>query len=135
MDLIKVTPDKEKVKSILKMVSLLEERIKVQNRKKMFSLIISDYYEVVKELITCVLLLDGWKTLNHKDLIDYLKENYKEFNKHEVFVLDDLRTIRNKITYEGFFASFEYLERNESNFKNIIKKINSITSNKIGDFK
>ena len=131
MDLIKITPDKEKVRSILRMVTLLEERIKNQVPKKMFSLIISDYYGVIKELLTAILLLDGWKTLSHKDLIDYLDQNYKEFNKHEISRLDNLRAIRNKITYEGFFASFEYLETNGIFFKDIINKLKIVITNKI----
>ena len=135
MDLIKITPDKEKVKSILRMVSLLEERIKVQNRDKMFSLIISDYHEQIKELITAILLLDGWKTLSHKDLIDYIDISYREFSKYEISILDDLRTIINKITYEDFFASFEYLERNEKNFKDIINKLKNLINNKLINIK
>jgi|SRR3989344_5266270 len=135
MDLIKITPDKEKVKSILRMVSLLEERIKVQNRDKMFSLIISDYHEQIKELITAILLLDGWKTLSHKDLIDYIDISYREFSKYEISILDDLRTIINKITYEDFFASFEYLERNEKNFKDIINKLKNLINNKLVNIK
>jgi len=55
-ELIKVTPDKEKVKNILKMASLIEERITIQDKKKMTALIIADYYEIVKELITAKLL-------------------------------------------------------------------------------
>ena len=123
MDLIKITPDKEKVKSILRMATLLEERIKNQNPEKMFSLIISDYYEVIKELLTAILLVDGWKTLSHKDLIDYIDVNYKEFNKQEIAKLDNLRIIRNKITYEGFFATFEYLKTNEIFFKDRSSRI------------
>jgi len=121
MELIKITPDKEKAKSILKMVSLIKERITKQEREKMAALIIADYYEIVKELITAILLVDGYKTLNHKDLIDYLKEKCKEFSIREISVLDDLRVLRNKIAYEGFFIGPSYLERNESLFKEIIK--------------
>ncbi len=62
------------------MISLIEERIKLQNRKRMTALIISDYYEIIKELLTALLLLDGYKTLSHKDLIDYIEKNYKEFS-------------------------------------------------------
>ncbi|MEM3113469.1 MAG: hypothetical protein QXI33_03560 [Candidatus Pacearchaeota archaeon] len=131
MDLIKITPDSEKVKSILRMAALLEERIKNQDPKKMFSLIISDYYEIIKELLTAVLLVDGWKTLSHKDLIDYLGQNYGDFNKHEISKLDSLRSIRNKIAYEGFFASFEYLQTNEVFFKDIITKLKKIINIKI----
>ena len=39
MDLIKITPDKERAKSILKMVYLIEERIKIQDKNKMSALI------------------------------------------------------------------------------------------------
>lgn len=35
MDLIKITPDKERAKNIIKMVELIEERIKIQDKKKM----------------------------------------------------------------------------------------------------
>ncbi len=50
MDLIKITPDTEKAKNILKMISLLEERIQQQDKERMSALIITDYYEIIKEL-------------------------------------------------------------------------------------
>jgi len=131
MDLIKITSDKERAISILKMISLLEERIKTQNKSKMAVLIVSDYYEIIKELITAILLVDGYKTLNHKDLIDYLKERYSQFDANEISILDDLRILRNRITYEGFLIEASYLNRNESLFKNIINKLKSILNIKL----
>jgi len=131
MELIKIAPDKEKARSILKMVSLIKERIKKQERDKMAALIIADYYEIIKELITAILLIDGYKTLSHKDLIDYIKENYKEFSIHEISVLDDLRVLRNRIAYEGFFIEPSYLERNEPLFKEIIKKLEGLIERKL----
>jgi hypothetical protein len=125
MDLIKVTSNKERAKSILEMVNLIEERIKSQIKwkEKMCSLIISDYYEIIKELITAILLVDGYKTLSHKDLIDYIKEKCKEFSQYEISVLDNLRILRNRITYEGFSVEYSYLERNEELFKSVIQKL------------
>ena len=108
MDLIKITPDKEKARNILKMVLLLEERIKKQDKDKMAALIIADYYEIIKELITAILLIDGYKTLSHKDLVDYIKEKYTKFTKYEISVLDDLRVLRNRIAYEGFFIGWTF---------------------------
>ena len=131
MDLIKITPDKEKARNILKMVSLIEERIKEQNRIKMSALIIADYYEIIKELITAILLTDGYKTLSHKDLIDYIKEKYLEFNTYEISVFDDLRILRNRVAYEGFFVEPSYLNRNEVNFKKIIHKLKSVIERKL----
>jgi len=126
MDLIKITPNKEKARNILKMISLIEERIKQQNREKMASLIMADYYEIIKELITAVLLIDGYKTLSHKDLIDYLKEKYPEFSIHEITILDNLRVLRNRVAYEGFFCEPYYLKRNETLFKTIIRKLKAL---------
>ena len=131
MDLIKITPNKERARNILKMISLIEERIKNQDREKMTALIIADYYEIIKELITAILLTDGYKTLSHKDLFDYLKEEYTEFNTNDMSNLNDLRILRNRIAYEGFFIEPSYLNRNETLFKNIIKKLKDILNNKL----
>ena len=131
MDLIKISPDKERAISILKMTSLLEERIKSQNKSKMAVLIVSDYYEIIKELITAVLLADGYKTLIHKDLIDYLKDKYSQFTANEISILDDLRILRNRITYEGFLIEVSYLNRNEHLFKYIINKLKDILNIKL----
>ena|SRR3989344_156050 len=130
MDLIKITPNKEMAKSILKMAALIEERIKLEDKENMTSLIISDYYEIIKELITAILLLDGYKTLSHKDLIDYLKEKYLEFSQNEISVLHKIRTLRNRIVYEGFLIESHYLNRNEDLFKLVIEKLKKIIKGK-----
>jgi hypothetical protein len=131
MDLIKITPNKERAISILKMISLLEERIKSQDKLKMAALIVSDYYEIIKELITAILLINGYKTLSHIDLIDYLREKYPQFNAEEISILDDLRILRNRITYEGFLIELSYLKRNEFLFKDIIDKLKGILNIKL----
>jgi len=132
MELIKITPDKERAKNLLKMISLIEERVKIQDKAKMASLILSDYYEIIKELITAVLLIDGYKTLSHKDLVDYVKENYKNFSQQEIAVLDNLRVLRNKIAYEGYQIENSYLSRNEPLFKTIIEKLKLILKERVG---
>ncbi len=130
MELIKITPDKERAQSILKMISLLEERIELQNKERMTPLILSDYYEIIKELLTALLLLDGYKTLSHKDLIDYIAQNYKEFTNHEISLLHDLRIARNRIVYEGLFVDPSYLNRNEHFIKIIIRKLKTLVRKK-----
>jgi len=130
MDLIKITPDKERAKNILSMISLIEERIKLQDENKMSALILVDYYEIIKELITAVLFTDGYKTLSHKDLIDYLKDNYKVFSSHEIYVLDNLRVLRNRVAYGGFQVEKSYLDRNKDFFKSVILKLRKILGEK-----
>jgi hypothetical protein len=133
MDLIKITPDKEKARSILRMAELIEERIINQSRAKMAALIVADYYEVLKELITAMLLIDGYKTLSHKDLIEYLDAKYKEFDSHEIAIMDDLRILRNRISYEGFFVETSYLERNEDLLKSLVKKLKVMIRGRLSD--
>ena len=131
MDLIKITLDKERARSILKMTNLIEERVKLQDKEKMAALILSDYYEIIKELLTALLLLDGCKTLSHKDLIDYIDQNYKELTKYEISFLHDLRIMRNKIMYEGLFVEYSFLERNENLIKTIINKLRNLINKKL----
>ena len=65
-----------------------------------------------------------------KELIDYIKE-YPEFSTYEISIINDLRILRNRVAYEGFFVEVSYLNRNENNFKKIIKKLKQIVNKKI----
>lgn len=131
MELIKITPDFQKVKSILKMVELVEKRIKIQDKIKFSPLILSDYYEIIKELITALLLADGYKTLSHKNLIDYLDKKYDKILKEEIYLIDKLRILRNRITYEGFEIKHDYLKDNEFIYIRVIKKLKVLITKKL----
>lgn len=131
MDLIKIAKDTERVKSILNVVELIEKRIEKEDKSLFFPLILFDYYEIIKELITAILLCDGLKTLSHKDLIEYIEQNHKEFDKEETISIDKLRILRNRIVYEGFQISKNYLINYEPLFKRIIKKLKVLINNKL----
>jgi len=130
--LIKVTPNKEKAHSILKMVDTTIEMINFLDITKFSSNVTKEYYDVIRELISVVLLLDGYKTHGegaHKKLIDYLQSNYKEINEYEISLIDDLRITRNKIAYDGFFVDKDYIERKKEDIEKIIKKLKNIIKN------
>ena len=132
--LIKVTPNKEKAESILKMVNTTIKMINVIDVNKFSSNVTKEYYDVIRELISVVLLLDGYKTYGegvHKKLVEYLQSNYKEFNEYEISLIDDLRITRNKIAYDGFFVEKDYIERKLSDIQNIIKKLKDIIDREI----
>lgn len=132
--LIKITPDKEKAKSILKMADITLEMIKVIDVKKFSSNLTKEYYDVIRELISAVLLLDGYKTYGegaHKKLIDYIQSKHKEFSEYEILLIDDLRITRNKIAYDGFFVENEYIERKVKDIQKIIMKLREIIDKKI----
>jgi hypothetical protein len=132
--IVRITPNKEKARSILKMVETTLEMIESIDSDKFPSNVIKEYYEVIRELMTVILLLDGYKTQGegaHKKLIDYLEQNYKQFRGYEISLLDDLRVIRNKIAYDGFFVTNEYLERKKKDIMKIISKLKKIITRRL----
>ncbi len=132
--LIKITPNKEKAQSILKMVNTTIEMIKVIDVAKFSSNVTKEYYDVIRELISVILLLDGYKTYGegaHKKLVEYIQSNYKEFNEYEVSLIDDLRITRNKIAYNGFFVEQGYIERKIKDIQELIGKLKELIKKKI----
>jgi len=133
-DLIRITPNKEKANSIFKMVEITLEMIKQIDKNKFPSNIAKEYYEVIRELISIILLLDGYKTVGegaHKRQIGYLEANYKEFSKSEIVFIDDLRMTRNKIAYDGFFVKGSYIDRKLIDILKVIDKLKEIVHRKI----
>jgi len=69
----KVEVDKEKIKSILKMVKIEQEILsKIDIDPNTASKLAKDYYEIIKELLTALLLSNGLKSSNHECLISLL---------------------------------------------------------------
>ena len=79
-NLIKITVDLQKAESMLRMGEITLGRIKETNREKYASNIVKDYYDILRDFMTIILLLDGYKTIGegaHKTLIDYVEKNNK----------------------------------------------------------
>jgi len=131
----KISKDKEKAKSLLKLIKLREENIKRINKKEFTTLLVEDYYEIIKELITAIMSADGYKTLSHELLIGYIEKFHKEFSAFEISIMDQLRRTRNDIAYRGIMISQEYLERNERDILRIIHKLKEIVNQKIKEDK
>ena len=129
-----MTPDKEKARSILRMAETTLEMIDSVDSGRFPSNVLKEYSEVMRELISVILLLDGYKTVGegaHKRLIDYLEENYKEFEGHEISLLNDMRIARNKIAYNGFFITEDYLEREGKDIHVILEKLTGLIEEKL----
>ena len=132
--LIKITPDKEKAQSILRMVDTTIEMIKGLDVIKFSSNMTKEYYDIIRELVSVVLLLDGYKTYGegaHKKLVEYLQSHYKEFSEYEISLIDDLRITRNKIAYDGFFVDKDYIGRKIKDIHVIIRKLKEIIRKKL----
>jgi len=118
--IMEVSTDKDKIKSILKMCSVRLNFAKKQEiNDETASLITEDYYETIKELLTALLLKNGLKSNNHECLISYFKKNYPDY-EYEANIVYELKNIRNRINYNGFFIEKQYLIRNKLEFEHII---------------
>jgi len=102
--------------------------IKIEN--KVYK-IIEQYYEIIKELITAIMYTDGFKTLSHKSLITYLKDNYNGFSTEEIILIDEIRRLRNDIVYYGRKIDKFFLLNKENNIKKIIKELFGILNKKL----
>lgn len=135
-ELIRITPDKEKARAMLKMTEITLEMIRGISIERFASNVTKEYYEVIRELLSAILLLDGYKIYGegaHKKLIEYVDVNYKELSKYEISFIDNLRIIRNKIAYDGFFVEKTYLERKLKDMHPIIKKLKEIIKKKLSE--
>ena len=93
-----------------------------------------EYYDVIRELISIVALLDGYKSYGenaHKILIEYMDKNYNEFDSYEISLIDGLRIVQNKISYDGFFVKEDYITRKIAYLKKIIAKLKKIIQKKL----
>lgn len=90
-----------------------------------------EYYEIIKELITSLMYIDGFKTLSHKLLVEYLFKNYNQFDKEEFIIADELRILRNNILYYGQKVDSVFLKNRESQIKKIIAKLIKICEEKL----
>jgi len=138
MDVIETTPDRERAKSLLDMVSVRMETIKLLKdggSEKFTPMIIEEYYESLLELVTAIMCIDGYKTRSdaagaHTSSINYIKK-YGEMRGYEIELINEMRKKRAGIKYYGRSVSDDYLRRKESQIKRIIRKLESITEKKL----
>lgn len=95
----KTEPDKERVRNMLKMVDIRQEfwdSMSANLDEKYSSLLVEGYYEIIKELLTAYLNLNGLESSNHECLIRYFQKQNHELEV-EAQKMDELRQVRNRI--------------------------------------
>ena len=118
----KTVPDEERANQMFQMANL---RLKFwdNNISNEFNVLkVEAYYDIIKELIFANLYKNGYNCANDLCLIAYVKEKVNNFD-FEIHKIDELRRIRNDINYRGLKIQKDYFERNELEFKNIIKRL------------
>jgi len=120
----KVTKDKDKAKSLLRMADKSLARLKETNREKFPAQTLRDYYDILRQLMEALAASSGVKSEGrgaHKKLIDWISEEYSLGESDRNF-LQQLRRYRNRIEYEGFAPDYSYLERNQSQIEHLISQ-------------
>ncbi|HLC19930.1 MAG TPA: hypothetical protein VJK72_03350 [Candidatus Nanoarchaeia archaeon] len=100
----KITPDKEKAKSL---IETAEGRIEASREinEKTANYVFEDYYSSVLEFLHAIVLLEGYNVSNHVCLGYYLRDVLKE--EHLFRIFDDCRYKRNSLVYYGKRMDFE----------------------------
>lgn len=132
--MLKVTPDRDRALSSLKMAKTSLEMIEPLDISRFPSPLLKHYYEIIVELETAIILLDGYKTVGegaHKAMIDYLSSNYPEIGSSKLRLIDELRDLRNRISYEGFFVEPGYLQRKIKDIKKTVSKLVELLESKL----
>lgn len=96
------------------------EEIKLE--AKYPSLYLEGHYEIIKELCTAILALDGWKALNHECLFAYLKEKRQDLELDFDYLLE-LKDTRNAIDYRGVKVSIDVWKQNKIKIQVTIKAL------------
>jgi hypothetical protein len=131
--IIKIKPDIQKAKSMFRFTL---ERVKVlgELKKVGFPTIVAEsYYEIIKEISNCFLLLQGFKSVGenaHKDLFFFLFS--KGFlSEEDLSLVDDLRFRRNGSAYYGKKIKQIYLDNKEKDLMEMIKKLKILFNDKL----
>jgi len=122
---IKITPDKQKAKSLVKVA---EGRIKYLYGQKINSensnYIFEGLYTSINEFVHAIAFLEGYKVNNHVCLGFFIRDFLK---KEELFRLfDDCRYRRNSLVYYGNDVDFQTAKQSIDRAKRLIKELKEI---------
>jgi len=132
--LVKITPDAEKAKSMVKMALTTLDMANSIDYRKFPSNVVKELYDVLRELMSATLLLDGWKTKGdgaHKKQIEYMAQNYSQITGFDADFLERLRNLRNRIAYDGFFVDAKYIKENRNVIDSLILKLRLLLKDKL----
>jgi uncharacterized protein (UPF0332 family) len=128
----KVKENPEQAKALFKLAKKRLESIKKRRKDEYPQFLIESYYETIRELISALLSIHGYKSYNHECLVSFIKEYYPDFfNDFMIHFLESMRKLRGDIQYRGRDIADDYLERNSSSIDEIIKILFNLVKKEI----
>jgi uncharacterized protein (UPF0332 family) len=128
----KITPDKERIESIMEVASNRLKTAKIMEaelNEDNVSFVIEEYYEIIKELLTAFLLKEGLKSKNHQCLISYFYKKYPD-HEFEADLISQMSYLRNRLNYYGESIDMTFYEKNKENIIKIIEMLQKIIRTK-----
>lgn len=133
MALQQVYPDREKAKSVFKMVVHSLEMVKTIDQDKFPSKALTEFYNIIRQLVEIQLLIRGYKARGdeaHEESLRFA-ENSGILTLTEFLLSDELRKNRNRIEYDGFFIDADYLARKKKEINSLIDKLSIATKKEL----
>ncbi|MBS3155834.1 hypothetical protein J4413_01215 [Candidatus Woesearchaeota archaeon] len=123
--IIKIRENKEKSKSLMNMAEITLERLNKTNMEEYPTNTLLDYYGIIHQLLEAIAFKWGVKARGegaHQELIDYVSKKYKLTEQTRRF-LQQLRDLRNRISYEGFMVKKDFIKSNKEKIEEIIENL------------
>ena len=122
----KVEIDNNRIESLLEKTDLRLKRARnTKLDEKTVSLIVEDYYEIIKELLVAFLLKNGLRSSNHQCLISYFYRKNPNHEK-EAYLISQMSFFRNRLDYYGESIPLEFYNKNKEEFEKIIRIIKNL---------
>jgi uncharacterized protein (UPF0332 family) len=119
----KIIPDRGRAESL---IETAEERINfIKNlSQENWNFIFENYYTSLLEFMQALVLIGGYKVLNHFCLGYYLRDFLKREDLYLLF--EDLRYKRNSLVYYGNKMDFEIAKQSIEKCRKLIKEIKRV---------
>jgi len=121
-DVFGIRKDKERAEDLYERAKDRFEFIPFYPKEKAYK-IIEESYESIKELFTALMYLEGYKTLSHIKLLEFVQKKFNLLDEKEFRLVDNLRKFRNGTMYYGQKISSDFLDNYMKEINRLINKL------------
>ncbi|HLC84291.1 MAG TPA: hypothetical protein VJH22_00685 [Candidatus Nanoarchaeia archaeon] len=123
--MLSVTSDNQKASALKKMAEVTLQRLESTELERYPSNTLTDYYDILHKLMEAMTISEGVKFKGdgaHQELIDHVCQKQGLGEQIRQF-LQQMRDYRNRIAYEGFTISKNYIVLNQETITKLIKQL------------
>jgi len=129
-EIFKIKKDFERAEDLFLRAKDRFEFISFYPKDKVYK-IIEESYESIKELLTSLMYFEGYKTLSHISLINFIQDKFKLFDDKEFKLIDNLRRFRNGTMYYGEKISINFLDNHLDKINILMNKLIKFVDKKL----